>query len=70
MEYNSKEILKVALGYLDKAITENPSADLYIQRSKVYKELGDMQHAMQDAMKAIEMDPSIMQGMSGEFETK
>lgn len=67
MEYNSKEILKVALDYLDKAIAEHPTAELYMQRGRIYNELGDKQRALEDAAKAYQMDTAMMFGTSGEF---
>ncbi len=45
-------MLMVALEYLNKAIAENPSAELYMQRGSIYKELGDMQRALDDAAEA------------------
>ncbi len=67
MEYSSKTMLMVALEYLNKAIAENPSAELYMQRGSIYKELGDMQRALDDAAEAYRLDTNMMYGTSGKF---
>ncbi len=70
MEHTTQTVLMAALEYLNKAIAESPSAELYIQRGSIYRELGDTQRALEDAAEAYRLNPNMMSGTSGEFSNK
>ncbi|MGD9810556.1 MAG: tetratricopeptide repeat protein [Sphingobium sp.] len=61
---------KGALADLDKAIEMAPDADLYLQRSDVRFDLGDITAALSDAEAARQLDPASVKAVSSVAELR
>jgi len=53
--YNSQDYGK-AIKFYDRAIGLTPSVRLYDNRAACYEKLGELNHALQDAGKAVQLD--------------
>lgn len=57
-----------ALTILTSALKDYPqSADLYIERGRIYNALGNQQAALFDIKKAAEINPDLLSDINGEF---
>jgi len=63
MDVYKKDCLDAAISYIDNIINENPSiSEAYLVRSELYTETGNFQKALDDAEKAIKINPKDAAG--------
>lgn len=64
----NEELLKVAIDAISESLRNEPqNALLFKERGRLRMMIGDQVGAMDDIKRAAELDPTLLEGLSGEF---